>query len=97
MDLKLMVSTTINIMLPSHICNTYLRITFSFLLLYNLTLVLKHFSMKAQTHVPPNKKLILHFDIAQVLALPTPHPDLYVSLCRHAGVRLMLRMDLGQT
>jgi len=39
--------------------------------------------MKAQTNSAPNKKLILHFDIAQVLALPTFNPDLYVEYLRY--------------
>ena len=34
--------------------------------------------MKAQTSFTPSKKLILHFDISQVLTLPAQNPDLYV-------------------
>ena len=34
--------------------------------------------MKAQAPFVPNKKLILHFDISDVLYLPSQNPDLYV-------------------
>ena len=34
--------------------------------------------MKAHTPAPPNKKLILHFDVDQVMRLSAPDKDLFV-------------------
>lgn len=46
-------------------------------LIYNLKLDSK-FCMKAHTSFTPNKKLILHFDLHNVLVLAPPDKDLFV-------------------
>lgn len=43
--------------------------------------------MKANTAFVPNKKLILHFDVHQVLCLPSDiDKDLYVLPLTHTGL-----------
>lgn len=44
----------------------------------------------------PNKKLIIHFDVDNVLTINHPNKDLFVCFALTKGVRTVLTMGVGQ-